>query len=102
MAFSKRFPRQIKGTLAPIWEEISLSYEEEEQVEEKVKHINIQLMEECIKEAMVIMSHAGLKEYQSDVISIANSLFEKRASHVVFWKERRCKEKFDEKFLKNE
>jgi hypothetical protein len=102
MAYSKRFPRHIKGTLAPIWEEIALTDEEEKEVEEGVKHINIQLMEECIKESIVIMSHAGLKEYQSDIISIANSLFEKRASHLVFWKEKRCKEKFDEKFLKNE
>lgn len=99
MAFSKTFPKNVKGMLAPIWEEITISDEEEKEIEEQVKHINMQVLEECIKEAQVIVKHTNLKEYQSDVINLANSLFDKRASHVVFWKEKRCKEKFEEKFL---
>jgi hypothetical protein len=39
----------------------------------------------------------NLKEYQTDIVHIAISLFEKRASHSVYWKESECKKKFDEK-----
>ena len=37
-----------------------------------------------------------MKEYQTDIINMAISLFEKRASHSVYWKESKAKDKFDE------
>ncbi len=90
MSFSKAFPRQIKGSSYSVWEEISLTAKEEKEIEEKARRENIELMKQCLKDA---------KEVSSDKITeIALSLFDKRASHVVFWKEGKCKEKFDKKF----
>ena len=51
-------------------------------------------------DAKLIMDDKGMKEYQSDLISLAISLFVKRASHSVYWKENKCKEKFDALFGK--
>jgi len=55
-------------------------------------------MKECIEDAKLIMKEKGLKDYQTDLIHMAISLFEKRASHSIYWKESKAKEKFDEKF----
>jgi hypothetical protein len=96
MVFSKTFPRTVKGSSYPIWEEVSLTTEEESEEEVKARQENIKLMESCIDDARKIMRDKGLKDYQTDIINMAISLFEKRASHSVYWKERRCKNKFDE------
>ena len=100
MVFSKSFPRTLKGSTYPIWDEISLTQEEELEQENKAKEENLKLMEECIEKAKELIKKKGLKEYQSDVVKIATSLFEKQSSHVVYYKESKCKEKFDEKFKK--
>jgi hypothetical protein len=97
MAFSKRFPKTIKGSPYPQWEEIALSDEEEQQVEENARQENLKILQECIEDARKIAVAKNLKEYQTDIMHIAVALFEKRASHSVYWKENRCKEKFDEK-----
>jgi|TARA_B100001971_G_C18194770_1_gene540784 hypothetical protein len=97
MAFHKTFPKQIPGSNYPQWEEITLSDEEEHIVEKEAKLHNIQLMKECIQDAKIILQEQQLKAYQSDIISTAKSLFEKRASHSVYWKENKAKEKFDKK-----
>ena len=47
-----------------------------------------------------IMQEKSLKSYQTDLIHIAISLFEKRASHSIYWKESKAKEKFDGMFNK--
>jgi hypothetical protein len=96
MAFSKKFPRTIEGSNYPQWEEIKLTPEEEKKVEKSCKEESILLMKECLKEAKNIMSEEELKGYQSDQIKIAIALFEKIASHSVYWKESKAKEKFDE------
>ena len=98
MAFSKSFPRTTEKSTYPIWEEIYLSDDEEKQVDLETKNETISLMQECIDDAKKIISEKGLKDYQSDVISMAISLFEKRASHSVYKKEQKAKDKFDEKF----
>ena len=90
MAFSKAFPRQIKGSSYSVWEEINLTDEEEKEIEESVRRENIILMRECIEDAKKIDD--------SKFIEIALTLFDKRASHVVFLKESKCKEKFDKMF----
>ncbi len=97
MGFSKSFPKNIKGTTYPVWEEVSLNQEEEKIEEGKAKKENIRLMEECIDDAMFIIKDKKLKSFQSDMMNIAIALFEKRASHLVYWKESKAKEKFDEK-----
>lgn len=97
MTFSKSFPRTLKGSSYPIWEEIFLSEDEEREVELNSKIENYELMKECIDKAKEILKDKGLKDYQSDVISMAISLFDKIASHAVYHKENKAKEKFDKK-----
>ncbi|MBW2999354.1 hypothetical protein KY339_01670 [Candidatus Woesearchaeota archaeon] len=95
MAFSKTFPKQIEGSNYPRWEEVFLTEQEELEQEQLAKTENIELMKKCIDDAKAILAEKGLKHYQSDVVNMAISMFEKRASHTVFWKESKCKEKFD-------
>ena len=96
MAFSKSFPKTIQGSNYPRWEEVSLTDEEEKLEEKKCREQNINLMDECVGDAKKIVSGQGLKSLQSDIIKVATSLFEKRASHAVHFKESKAKGKFDE------
>jgi len=98
MVYSKTFPRNIEGSSYPRWEEVSLTSKEEQEQEMLCRKRNKELMKECILDAKSITQDLTLKDFQSDVIHIANALFEKRASHEVFWKEAKCKEKFDTLF----
>lgn len=100
MAFSKSFPKTIDGSNYPRWEEIFLSSEEESEQEKACRKENITVMKDCIEDAKLIFAEKNLKNFQSDLIAVAIALFEKRASHVVFWKESKTKEKFDEIFAK--
>ena len=58
-------------------------------------------MKECILDSSLIIKEKRLKSFQNDMINIAIALFEKRSSHVVYLKESKCKEKFDEKNKEN-
>ena len=100
MAFSKSFPRTIEGTNYPKWEEVSITEEEEKEQEKKARSENISLMKECIEDSKSILAEKGFKDYQSDIVSMAIALFEKRSSHSVYWKESKTKEKFDMLFGK--
>jgi DNA helicase TIP49 (TBP-interacting protein) len=95
MAFSKTFPRTVKGSNFPKWEEVSITEEEENIEEERCREENVLLMEECIGDAKKIITRKGLKPYQTDLVAMAVALFEKRASHAIYWKENKAKEKFD-------
>jgi hypothetical protein len=95
MAFSKSFPKIIKGSNYPRWDEVFLTDEEERFEEVKCRQENLRLMDECINDAKAILSKQNLKPFQNDLIRIAISLFDKRASHAVYWKENKAKEKFD-------
>jgi len=98
MAFSKKFPKTVEGSTYPVWEEITLTKEEEREVEKKCKEENLSLMRECISDAKKILVESGLNEkFQTNVVRLATTLFEKRASHAAFFKESKAKEKFDEK-----
>tara|TARA_Y100000031_G_scaffold140689_1_gene168602 strand:+ start:243 stop:539 length:297 start_codon:yes stop_codon:yes gene_type:complete len=96
MPFSKSFPKTLPGTSYPVWEEIFLTEEEEKQVEDDCKKINFQLLDESLQDAKMLAIKNGINEDQN-ITKLAIALFEKRASHVVFWKESKAKEKFDEK-----
>ena len=98
MAFSKSFPRTVKGSNYPRWEEVSISDVEEKEQEELCRIENIKLMKECIDDAKRIIDEKSLKKYQTDLINAAIALFEKRASHSIYWKENKAKEKFDALF----
>jgi len=95
MAFSKSFPKIVKGKSYPVWEEVFLTQEEELLEEKKCRIDNIKLIKECIDDAKAIFKEKNLKPYQSDLINLAIALFEKRASHSIHYKERKAKEKFD-------
>ena len=95
--FVKSFPKTTDKSVYPKWVEVSLSDEEEKKVDKKAKEENIKLMMECIDESKKIFREKDLKEYQTDIVNVAISLFEKRASHSVYWKEKKAREKFDEK-----
>lgn len=96
MAFSKTFPKTIPGSTYPIWEEVFLTTPEEQQVEEQCNRENYLLMDQCVQEAKSLAIKNGINS-DENIARIAVALFEKRASHVVFWKESKAKEKFDEK-----
>ena len=100
MTFSKSFPRTDGKTTYPVWEEISLSDSEEKEVEFIARRETNALMKECIEDARLVMEDMNLRDYQTDLVRMAIALFEKRASHVVYWKEQACKDRFDEKFGK--
>lgn len=95
MVFSKSFPKTRDKY--PVWEEVFLNEEEERESEAKARDENIRLMKECIEDAKKLFENQDLKKYQSDIINIAISLFEKRASHQVYWKESKAQEKFIQK-----
>lgn len=98
MAFSKSFPRTLKGSSYPLWEEISLTDQEEKEIEFKAKEENIKLMDGCLDQAKKILNNKELNEYQSDIVALAIALFDKIGSHQVYHKESKAKEKFDKRF----
>ncbi len=97
MVFSKRFPKEVPGSLQPVWEEVTLSAAEEEQVEEECRQANFQLMDECLQDAKMLAIKNGINTDENRA-RLATALFEKKASHVVFWKEAKAKEKFGRMF----
>ena len=96
MAFSKTFPKTIPGSNYPQWEEITLSSEEEKAAAEKSAKENFQLLDECLKDAKILAIKHSINT-DENVAQLGIALFEKRASHEVFWKESKAKEKFDQK-----
>jgi len=95
MTHRKSFPRSAEGRNVTIWEDIRLSKKEEKEQEKLARQTNAELMQECINDAGLILKRIGMRNYQSDVIRIARELFNKRASHSVFWKDKKCREKMD-------
>ncbi len=95
MAFSKSFPRTVENSNHTKWEEVFITSEEEREQENIAREENLFLMKECIIDARDIFQQEGLRAFQSDMIRVAATLFEKRASHTIFYKENRAKEKFD-------
>lgn len=95
MPYSKSFPKNSKKSVYPSWEEVFLTPAEEKIEEFKARTENIELVKECIEDAKKIFAEKNLKPFQTDMIRLAIALFEKRASHSVYYKERRAKEKFD-------
>ncbi len=95
MAFIKSFPKTTNKSPYPKWEEVKLDPEEEQEAEFRARMKNIEIMKQCMEDAMRIFNEKSLKRYQTDLISVSIALFEKRASHEIFWKESKAKEKFD-------
>src|SRR3989338_7431177 len=94
MVFSKAFPRHLPGSSSPVWEEITLSEEEEQEAEEKSQRDNFCLLDASLQEAKALAIKHGINS-GANVTRMAIALFEKKASHQVFWKEKKAKEKFE-------
>jgi len=77
------------------WKEITLNDEEEREVELLARAYNVELLRQFLEIAEEITRDEGLKE--DDRVRIALTLFEKEASHAVYWKERACRMKLQEK-----
>ena len=95
MGFSKSFPRTVEGSAYPKWEEVFISEEEERDIDGRAREENIKIMQECIDDAKMLIEEKGFKGFKEDILKASIPLFEKRASHSVYWKESKCKEKFD-------
>ena len=95
MPFSKSFPKTTNKSVYPKWVEIGLTEQEEKEQEKISRQENIQLLKECLDDARKLVQEKKLAPYQSDIVALAVALFEKRASHSIFWKESKAKEKFD-------
>lgn len=98
MAFSKSFPRTIPGSNFPLWEEVFLTEKEEQEVEEACRKENFRLLDDCLQEAKMIAIKQSLNQ-EEIVARLAVALFEKKASHIIFWKESKAKEKFEAQAL---
>jgi len=77
-----------------VWQEITLTTQEEQEVEDSCRRENLRVMDECLEDAKNIAIKHGVNTEDTQT-SMGIALFEKRASHVVFWKESKAKEKFD-------
>ena len=95
MPFSKTFPKTIPGSNYPVWEEVYLTQQEEHDVEEQCRRENYQLLDLCLQQAKALAIKHSINE-DSIRATLAVALFEKQASHVIFHKENRAKEKWDE------
>lgn len=95
MTFNKAFPRQVQKAVYNKWEEVYLTKKEEKEQEDIARFENLQKMKECIHDAIELIQNENLKQFQTDMIKIAIALFDKRASHEVYYKESKAKEKFD-------
>jgi hypothetical protein len=93
MVFSKSYPRECKDGSTK-WEEIFLSAQEEREREQVARQENLFLIRQCIADARNVLKDEKMMDMQSHVLSIAMSLFKKRSSHEVFYKEEKCKDKF--------
>ncbi len=94
MVFTKSFPITSDKSYTR-WEEVALGEKDELFQEKLAREENIVKMKESIDDARQIMKEKELKEYQTDMINIAISLFEKRGSHEIYYKENKAKEIFD-------
>ena len=93
--FQKSFAKSSDKSVYPKWVEVSLSSDEEAEAEALCRKENYALMAQCLEDAKGLVLQKKLMESQSNIVAIAVSLFEKRASHAVFYKERLAKKKFD-------
>lgn len=98
MVFSKNFPKTTDKSVYPKWIEVTLSEEEERDAELECREKNIEVFKQCIDDAKEIVQEKKLLESQVPLIETATALFEKRASHEVFFKEKKAKKKFDREY----
>jgi hypothetical protein len=91
MAFSKAFPERSDKSVYPRWHDIALTREQEKSAEEHARKENLLLMRECIDDAKILLAEPDQSE---NVVRLAVAFFDKRASHVAFYKEELAQELF--------
>ena len=97
MAFSKSFAKRSDKSVYPRWDDVYLSEGEEREAESLARKENLRLLKECIADARKILKDENMKGFETSIVSLAVALFDKRASHHVYWKENKALEKFIEK-----
>jgi hypothetical protein len=95
MVFSKAFPKRTDKSVYPQWEDVFLTTEEEREAEQACREENKRIMAECLLDAEGLLVGKGSQAQESSLVALASSLFEKRASHVAYWKEELAREKLD-------
>ena len=95
MTYSKAFPVRTDKSVYPRWEDVHLTKAEEKEAEAKARVENINIMKECLRDAKEILKDEAMKDFQTNMVQMAIALFEKRASHAIYWKEEKAKEKFE-------
>jgi len=95
MVFVKSFPKRGESRAYPEWVDVALTDGEERAVEQKAREENIRLFKECLDDAREVIREKQLKPFDDNLIEITKTLFDKRASHAVFWKENACRDKFE-------
>ena len=93
MVFSKSFPRETNDGSTK-WEEMFFTAQEEREREQVARQENLFLIRQCVADARNVLKDEKMMDMQSHVLSVAMTLFKKRSSHAVFYKEEKCKEKF--------
>lgn len=96
MPYSKAFPKRTDKSVYPHWEDVYLTAEEEKEVEEAARIENNKIMATCLDDAEKLLVAKGVKGYETSMVALATSLFDKRASHVAYLKEEKAKEKFED------
>ena len=81
-----------------IWKDVSITPEQEEEVKAETRTLHNALMVQCINDAKEVVRKAFPNGEMSHVLhcNVAVALFEKRASHVQFTREKKAKKVFDE------
>lgn len=87
MAFRKRFPKDVPTSPYPQWITVELSKKQEQELDEQTRKENVSLMKQCLADAKELFEHEQLKDYQTDIVTVAVALFEKRSSHLAYSKE---------------
>ncbi|MFT4250037.1 MAG: hypothetical protein ACMXYD_01610 [Candidatus Woesearchaeota archaeon] len=87
MAFRKRFPKDVPTSPYPQWRAVTLTKQQEEEIVASSQQQNLSLLKQCLQQAKVLVEQEGLKDYQTDIVTLAVALFEKQASHVAYHKE---------------
>ena len=78
-----------------IWKDISLSIEEEVEVESSEWNLHDTIMRECLTDATKILRSKEVEVTPMTTINLAVALFDKRASHVQYGREAKAREKFE-------
>ena len=94
MTFKKAFRNTSDKSVYPNWVEVELTSDEEKKAVDEAHAEQLKTMLQCVDDASVIADEKDLSEHERTHLAVA--LFDKRASHDVFYKENHAREKFDD------